>query len=176
MVVRKSRIILLLPLVAALFLQPACSAGQRAEPRSDIDAYEVGNEVFDTKILIASGDSDFKVGVAGRIGELLQDKPVYVKFIATDRLENEDISKYSAIIVMAKCVTWEPDPFTKSFLKKNSELSNLVMLFTSGDGDWKPEMEGMKFDAVTSASVLANVDSVADEILEKLYAILDRKA
>jgi len=173
---KRSRIVLLLPLVAALLIQPACSVGRKAVPQSDIDAYEVGEDVFDTKILIASRDSDFKVEVARRIGESLQGKPVYVRFIGVDQLENEDVSKYTAIIVMTRCIAWGVDSTTESFLKKNAELSTLVVLFTSGDGAWKPDMEGMSFDAVTSASVLATADSVADEILEKVYTIIDTEA
>jgi hypothetical protein len=142
-------------------------------PPSDIDSYEVGKEIFDTRILIASRDSDFKVEVARQIGELLKDRPVYVKFVGINQLEEEDASGYSAIIVMTRCITWDLDPGTKSFLEKNPELSSIVVLVTSGEGDWKPDMEGMNYDAITSASVLARADSVAAEILERINAILD---
>jgi len=158
-----------------LFLM-ACSGGQKSVPQPDIEAYEVGEGAAGTKILVASSDSDFKIEIAGKIGEALQDKPVYVKFIGMNQLAGEDASKYSAIIVMARCVTWGLAPHTEAFLEKNAELTSMVVLFTSGDGDWKPEIEGVKFDAVTSASVLATAGSVADEILEKVYAILDREA
>ena len=163
-------------LVLLPLLLMACSAGQRAEPQSDMEAHEIGKEVFDTKILVASRDSDFKVEIATRIGKALQSNPVYVKFIGMDQLAGEDASKYSAIIVMTRCVTWGLDSPVEAFLRKNAELTSIVVLFTSGDGNWKPDMEGMKFDAVTSASVLATADSVAGEILEKVYAILDTKA
>jgi hypothetical protein len=166
--------------LTALVLLPlllmSCSVGRRVVPQSDIEAYEVGAEAFDTKILLASRDSDFKVEVARRIGESLGDRPVYLKFIGINQLNNEDVSDYSAIIVMAKCIAWGLDPETESFLKKNPELSGIVVLITSGDGDWKPDMEGRKFDAVTSASILENADSVTEEILVKVYTIIDAEA
>jgi hypothetical protein len=165
--------------LTALLLVPlllmACSGGNKVIIQSDVTSLEVGEDVSGTKILIASSESDFKIEVARRIGEALQDKPVYVKFIGTDQLAGEDASKYSAIIVMARCVTWGLDKSTEAFLKENAGLTSMVVLFTSGGGDWNPDMEGLKFDAVTSASVLATAGSVADEILEKVYVILDTK-
>ncbi len=166
--------------LATLVLLPllliSCSVGRRMVPQSDIDAYEVGKEVFDTRILLASRDSDFKVDVARRIGESLKDEPVYVKFIGIDQLDDEDVSQYSAIVIMTKCIAWGLDPETSAFLDKNPELSNIVVLITSGNGDWKPDMEGMKFDAVTSASVLENAGSITEEILEKVHKIVDTEA
>ncbi len=154
----------------------ACSVGRKVVPQSDIAAYEVGEDVSVTKILIASRDSDFKVEVAGRIGESLRNRPVYVKFIGIDQLKNEEVSKYSAIIVMTKCIAWGVDSTTEAFLKKNAELTGMVVLFTSGNGDWKPDMEGLKFDAVTSASVMADAERVANEIIEKVNAIIAAEA
>lgn len=166
----------LLALALLPLLLTACSAGRSMVPPPDIDSYEVGKEISDTRILLASRDSDFKVEVARQIGESLKDRPVYVKFVGINQLEDEDASGYSAIIVMTRCISWDVDPETKSFLEKNPELSNIVLLVTSGEGDWKPDMEGRKFDAITSASVMARADSVAAEILERIDAILDAGA
>ena len=98
--------------LATLVLLPllliSCSVGRRMVPQSDIDAYEVGKEVFDTRILLASRDSDFKVDVARRIGESLKDEPVYVKFIGIDQLDDEDVSQYSAIVIMT-CLLYTSD-------------------------------------------------------------------
>lgn len=169
---KTSRLTIFLPLIAVLLLQSACSGTSGPAPQSDADAHEVGEEVFGTRILLASRDSDFKVEIARRIGEALRDEPVYVKFIGIKQLANEAGSDYTAIILMTRCTSWSMAPEAKAFLEKNPELSNIVLLITSGDGEWKPDMEGKKFDAITSASVMARVDSVTEEILEKLRAIM----
>ena len=169
---RSSRLALLLPFAAAFILQSSCSGTIGTVPQSDADAHKVGEEVFATRILLASRDSDFKVEIARRIGEAFRDEPVYVKFIGIKQLTNEDSSDYTAIILMTRCTSWSMDPETKIFLEKNPELSNVVLFITSGDGDWKPDMVGKKFDAITSASVMADVDSVTEKILEKLDAIM----
>lgn len=169
---KPSRLTVFLPLMAVLLIQSACSGTSGTVPQADADVHEVGKEVFGTRILIASRDSDFKVEIARRIGEALRDEPVYVKFIGIKQLANEAGSDYTAIILMTRCTSWSMDPEAKTFLEKNPELSNIVVLVTSGDGDWKPDMEGKKFDAITSASVMADTDSVAEEILEKLRTII----
>lgn len=166
----------LLALVLLPLLLMACSGTSGTVPQSDIDAYEVGKEEFDTRILLASGDSDFKIEVARRIEEAFRDVTVYVKFIGIKQLMNEDGSDYTAIILMTRCTSWAMEHDAQSFLEKNPELSNIVVLVTSGDGNWKPDMEGRKFDAITSASVMARADSVAAEILERIDAILDAGA
>ena len=89
---------LLAPVLLPLLLM-SCSVGRQVVPQPDIDTYELGAEAFDTKILLASRDSDFKIEVARRIGESLGDKPVYVKFIGINQLDDEDVSNYSAIII-----------------------------------------------------------------------------
>ncbi len=166
---------LLAPVLLPLLLM-ACSAGRKAVPQPDIDSYEVGEELFDTRILLASRDSDFKVEIARRIVEAFRDEPVYVKFIGIKQLTNEDGSDYTAIILMTRCTSWAIDSEVKAFLEKNPELSGIVVLITSGDGDWMPDMEEKKFDAITSASVMAGADSVSEEILEKVRAIIRAKA
>jgi hypothetical protein len=163
---------IILSATASLFIQPACSIGRRALPQSDIDTYEIGEEIFETKILLASRESDFKIAIARKIGESLGDEPVYIKFIGINQLEDENVEQYSAIILMTKCIAWGMDPKTESFLEKYTELSNIIVLITSGDGNWKPDNGDIRYDAVTSASVMENVDIVAEEILEKIIPLI----
>jgi len=168
----KAPVLVSLSLIIPLLLG-SCSIGRKLTPQSDITAYTLGDEVFETRILFASRDSDFKVEVARRIGESLKDRPVFVKFVGIDQLGGEDASAYSAVIILTTCLAWGLDSATESFLRENDDLSNTIVLVTSGAGDWKPDMEGREFDAVTSASVLADAGTVADEILGKVYALID---
>jgi hypothetical protein len=48
----------------------------------------------------------------------------------------------------------------------------MIVLTTSGDGDWLPKMEGRNFDAISSASKQANVDAVAGTIIAKVERLL----
>ena len=166
----------LLALVLIPLLLMSCSIGRKLTPQSDIDAYEIGKATFDTSILVASRDSDFKIDVARKIGEELGERPVYVKFVGVDQLDGEDASSYSAVIVMTTCLAWGMDSTTESFLREKGDLSNVVVLVTSGAGDWTPDPDDWDFDAVTSASVMQNAGDVAREILERLYEVLEAEA
>lgn len=161
-------LLLVFPLVLG-----SCSVGRHFAPQSDIDSYEVGAKDFDTKILVASRDSDFKVEVARRIGEALIDRPVYVKFVGIDSLDEEDAAAYDAILILTTCIGWGMDSATESFLKRHRDHDHVVVLITSGAGDWKPDMDEWDFDAVTSASVMEDAESVAKTLLEKIDTVLD---
>jgi hypothetical protein len=154
----------------------SCSIGRKLTPQSDIAAYEIGEKTSDARILVASRDSDFKIEVARNIGEELGERPVYVKFIGVDQLDGEDASAYTAVIVMTTCIAWGMDSTTESFLRDKGDLSNVVVLVTSGAGDWAPDPNDWDLDAVTSASVMENAGDVAREILDRLYAVLESEA
>ena len=87
-------------------------------------------------------------------------------------LENERADAFDAVVVMSSCVAWGLDPRVDSFLKHNVGAANVVVLATSGGGDWLPDTKGKAYDAVSSASKQTRVDEVASEIAEKLDAIL----
>jgi len=48
----------------------------------------------------------------------------------------------------------------------------MIVLTTSGDGDWLPKMEGRNFDAISSASEQANIEKVAGQIIEKINSLV----
>jgi hypothetical protein len=52
------------------------------------------------------------------------------------------------------------------------ELNKLVLLITSGDGDWKPKDSPV--DSISSASQIAEVDSLVADILKQLDGILGK--
>jgi len=163
----------LLSLLLLALVMNSCSVGRMMVPQSDIEAYDVGSEASELRILVAARDSEFKVDVAGRVGTALAQDDVYVKFVGVDQLKDEVSASWSAVIVMTACLAWGMDSATESFLEKN-DGPNVVVLITSGEGDWTPDMEGRKFDAVTSASVMTNAGVVAEEILDKVRTIIAR--
>jgi hypothetical protein len=170
---RIAHLALLLPLAAAAAFETGCSVGRRLVPQSDIEPYEIGEKDFEKKVLVASRDSDFKIEVARRIGASLDSEGIYVKFIGLDQIDDADVSVYGAIVLMTTCISWGMDPATQSFLEKHGELSNIIVLITSGGGDWKPDMKDGRFDAITSASVIEDAARVAGEILARIRALLE---
>ena len=114
-------------------------------PKKDIETSELNQAFLEDKVLIASRSSEFKNAIIEKIEEAMKNDSVYVKFTGLKKLRDEDHQK-----------------------GKN----NIVILTTSGGGDWLPKMKYQSFDAIASASEKDNVDSVAKEIIDKIRSKL----
>jgi hypothetical protein len=64
------------------------------------------------------------------------------------------------------------DPRVRAFLQRSRNPRNLVILTTSGDGQWAPEQMGYHLDAISSASKKERVDDIANTILSKVQKLL----
>jgi len=158
-------------LLVSLF-QNYCSIPHRVLPQKDMPASELNDSTLDKKVLVASRYSEFKEAIIGKLKEAFKDQLVYIKFIGLDDLEKEDAKQYNAVVMINKCMAWQIDRNVIGFLKRYEDHSNMIVLTTSGDGNWLPKMEGRNFDAISSASKQANVDNVAGQIIEKVNSLV----
>jgi hypothetical protein len=169
----RERIILLgvlMSFVASLHL--GCAIPRMVWPQKNIALRESADPSMDTQVLVASRSSDFKDAVVERIRQAFENEPVYIKFIGLDDLKHEDGSRYKAIVLINVCIAWGLDPKVEGFLEDREDHSNIIVLTTSGDGDWLPDLKGRNFDAISSASRMADVNAVAGEIIAKIFALL----
>ena len=67
------------------------------------------------------------------------------------------------------------DRHVKAFVKRHTDQKHMIVLTTSGDGGWLPDMEGHHFDAISSASQKDKIDEVADQIIAKMRSLLDKE-
>ena len=158
-------------LIANLFLLQ-CSVPHRVLPHKDIQPSELHESSLDQKVLVAARSSEFKQAIVDKIKEAFQDKPVFVKFIGLGEIKKEKAEQYNAIVMINTCMSWDMDRSVHGFLDQHEDHSNMIVLTTSGDGDWLPKMKGRNFDAISSASKKANVEEIANQIIEKINALL----
>lgn len=156
--------------ICAAALLPAlvfygCAVPRMLLPRSDIEPRELGDPALDRRILIASRDTDFKIEVARMIAESFAGEPAYMRFTGIEMLKDEDPEDYDAVVVMTSCIAWGIEAKVDDFLSKHGDSGNIVLLVTSGDGKWRPEPEGRRFDAIATASVKADAGKAAAEVL-----------
>ncbi len=161
-------------LIATLF-QLQCSVPHRVLPHKDIQAEDLNESSLDKKVLVASRSSDFKQAVVDKIKLAFQDKPVYVRIIGLGEIENEKAEQYQAIVMINTCMSWDMDRSVHGFLDRYEDHSNMIVLTTSGDGNWLPKMKGRNFDAISSASKNVDLDKVAGEIIDKINRLLGNK-
>jgi hypothetical protein len=159
-------------ILCVCLLQTGCSIPRRIWRQDDIEPYEVNAPSREHKVLLASSKSDFKDAVISRIRQGLEGEDLYLKVIGLGDLEHEDATAYDAVIVINRCVAWGMDPDVDSFLERYDDHENMIVLTTSGDGDWLPDMKGRNFDAVSAASKQAQVDETAGEIISKVRLLL----
>lgn len=165
-----------LALLGALCIaQMTCSVIPRGITReSDIEGHAAGYEKAERTVLVASRSSEFKEALVRTIEEQLEDESVAVTLIGLQDLRDEKAEDYDAIVLINTCIAWSLDPQVDTFLYKYREAGDIIVVTTSGDGEWEPKKQNREFDTVASASEMARVDEVADEIVEKVRALLGR--
>jgi len=169
--IKRLKSLFFIVLVVSLF-HLYCSVPHRMLPQKDIHTSELNEPTLDKKVLVASRYSEFKEAVIGKLKDTFKDQTVYIKFIGLGELEKEDAKQYNAVVMINKCMAWQIDRNVIGFLKRYEDHSNMIVLTTSGDGNWLPKMEGRNFDAISSASKQANVDNVAGQIIEKVNSLV----
>ena len=163
-------------LLSASIMQVSCfSVPHLFWPQKDIQPNELNEPSLEKKVLVVSRSSEFKNAIVGRIGETFRDEPVYMKFIGLEQLEKEDGTNYATVVLINTCMSWDMDRNVKGFLKRHKEQSNMIVLTTSGGGDWLPKMKGRNFDAISSASQEDKIDEITDKIITKIRLLLQKK-
>jgi hypothetical protein len=132
-------------------------------------SYEINAPALEQRVLIATQGSAFKDAVVSALIAHLKERNVYVKVIDVSALPGVDEGKWSAIVVIHTWENWKPQADAKTFLERAKDLKKVIVVTTSGRGDFK--MEGV--NAITSASVMANAPAIAAKIESRLAPLLE---
>ncbi len=135
-------------------------------------SFEVNTPDLETKVLIATQESNFKEGLVSGITEELKAKPVYMKIIDVTTLPTINEEEWNAVVVLSTCQSGILQAETLAYLQQANALEKHVVLITSGSGDWKPEE--VSFDSISSASKTTNVAPLVARIVKQLEGILEK--
>ncbi len=130
--------------------------------------FEVNSPSNRQHILIATQGSDFKDSVVHELVREFKSKQMYIKVIDITGLSQINEDAWTALIILH---TWEyskPPEDVKIFVERAKNKKKLVVLSTSGDGNYK--IDGI--DAITSASKLSNVSIKSAEIISRVNNLL----
>src|SRR5690554_755483 len=126
----------------------------------------------DQKLLIAKPKSPFKDSITVGIIEHYNSSIVDIAVINVRGLVKTDTADFDAILVMHRWVAGAPIDIVQSFVEKNIESKNkIVMLTTSWNGLEKME----NIDAITGASIMDDVPDFTDRIIKRLDRLLGYK-
>ena len=121
-------------------------------------------------MIIASDSSAFKDSIRNRIIQQYQDEGS-IDVVNIKRLKEVNPLDYDVVLIIDTCLAWSGfNPSLNTFLEDNQTKDNVVVFMTAGDPDWTYSYKGV--DAITSASVVENVEVKVKEILRQIDHIL----
>ena len=132
-------------------------------------SFEVAGAPAGPRVLVATQGSDFKDALAAGVIDHLKRRSAFVKVIDTTELGSVQEADWNAMVVMH---TWEMGKApieVKAFVDRMTQRDKLVVLTTSGAGDFK--LEGV--DAISAASRVDDVATRVGELASRIDAILD---
>lgn len=141
-------------------------------PPVNSESFEVNSPELDQRVLIASQPSQYKNTVVHSIVRQLKQRPVYIKVIDVTALPDISEKNWNVIIVIHTWEYWQPPPPVQTWLEQVSDLGKVVVLTTSGNGTSRMK----DINAVTSASVMANIPVDVTELLSRVDFILQNSA
>lgn len=159
-------------LIAALILAAlVVSAGWYLASNSmDVArAFEVNDPSAVPRVLVATQGSAFKDAVVAGVTERLKVRGTYVKVVDVSSLPEMGQGEWGAIVIIH---TWEmgkPPPVVQEFVGRARAPGNLVILTTSGRGDFG--IDGV--DVISSASRMEDVSLRVTDVLKRIDAILN---
>ncbi len=156
----------------ALCVTAGCALPRLFTPQSDIEGYVAVYGSGEHSLLVASRSSAFKDAVVEGIDRAFAGESVAIKFVGLQKVKYEDAGDFDTVVIINTCIAWGMDPQVDGYLNKYSDASNIIVLTTSGAGDWLPKKQNRTFDAVASASEMMRVDEVTAEIVEKVRGLM----
>ncbi|MBN1695019.1 hypothetical protein JW879_06435 [candidate division WOR-3 bacterium] len=134
------------------------------------EAFEVGSPDSGRKILIATQGSEYKNLMVDTLTARLKGEDVYISVIDVSGLKEINEKDWDAEVIIHTTEAWKlPDP-VKEYLGRIKNLDEVILLITSGGGEWKPE--DCKVDVFTSASKVADIPELANRIEDKVNSLL----
>ncbi len=131
---------------------------------------EMGSPEMKQKVLIASQGSDFKSALVEDLTTRLKAKSLYIKVIDVTSLKEIKEEDWNAVVLIHTTEQWKMPPDVKAYLDRAKDLSKVIILTTSGSGEWKAK--DYNVDIITSASRKEELPGLIKEISSRLELIL----
>jgi hypothetical protein len=131
-------------------------------PQKDLEPAERYDPTAPRRVLLASRASDFKAELVRRIEEELRGDSVYIRRIGIRQLRSAAANQYHAVVIVSTAMAWTLDPRVTDFLQKVRDRSRVILVTTSGGGDWMPEPGD--YDALAAASRMDDAARLAAQV------------
>jgi predicted small integral membrane protein len=137
---------------------------------SPVEGFTVNETSSEQRLLIATQGSAFKDAVVAGLLERLRQRPIFIRVIDVSALSDVNDSEWDAVIVLHTIEYGKAPVPAQAFVNRAGDAGKVVVLSTSGAGDFK--IEGI--DAISSASRMTDVQARVDELLGRIETVLAR--
>jgi flagellar biosynthesis regulator FlaF len=138
----------------------ACAVPQRYWPQEDIEAAEYGSKQADKTILVAATETEFKNQLISELKNNLDSTEYYLHFTGLENLQKTNTGEYDKIIIISTCLSWGLEHVVQEFLDQAREKEKIILISTSGDGNWVPKKYAREMDAIATASKMVNIPKI----------------
>jgi hypothetical protein len=135
-----------------------------------VEEFTLNEPSSEQHLLIATQGSAFKDAVVTGITEQLQQRPIFIRVIDVTALSDVNDHEWDAIVVLHTIEYGKAPVPAQAFVNRAGDASTVVVLSTSGAGDFR--IEGI--DAITSTSRMTDVSARVDELLGRIETVLAR--
>jgi len=135
------------------------------------DSFEVGSADMSKKILIASQGSKYKNLMVDTLTSRLKGEDVYISVIDISGLNEINQEDWDAEIVIHTTEAYKLPVPVKEYLDRIENPDEVMLLITSGNGEWKPK--DCKVDVLTSASKVNDIPELAGSVMIKVNSLLE---
>ena len=125
---------------------------------------------LERKLIIATQGSKFKDSITDGLVARYGSDSVFIRIVDVSKLPEVRLDDYQAMVLMHTWENWKPQIAVDSFINrlKEHEKQKIVVLSTSGQGDFKME----NIDAITGESTLEDISKHLDAIIRKVDPLL----
>ena len=135
-----------------------------------VESFEVNRADLSSKVLIATQGSAFKKQLVAEIIERLKQQSVYIRVIDVTALGGVNEADWNAIILINTCESGKMQADVNAYLERLKQPEKVILLTTSGSGDWKPA--NGRIDSISSASKKDQSAALATEIIQRINRLL----
>jgi hypothetical protein len=135
-----------------------------------VEGFTVNAPSSEQHLLIATQGSAFKDAAVAGVIERLRQRPIFIQVVDVTALTDVDEGDWDAIVVLHTIEYGKAPAAAQAFVDRVGKTGKVVVLSTSGAGDFK--IEGI--DAISSASRMTDVPGRVHELLARIESLLAR--
>jgi hypothetical protein len=135
------------------------------------ESFEVGSADSARKILIATQGSEYKKLMVDTLTSRLKGEDVYISVIDISTLTEISQEDWNAEVIIHTTEGYRLPEVVKEYLGRVENPDEVMLLITSGGGEWKPE--DCKVDVLTSASRVTDIPENANIIENKINSLFE---